>query len=276
MESGAKKIFFIGAGNMGGAILCALTEGGYPARAVFFQEPNEEQADRIADRSKAKKVLSFHEGFSEADVVFLCLKPQIFSKISATLRDALASSEKTPIIVSIMAGVTVEALREAFSSSKDELHIVRTMPNIAVTVKKGVVAIAADGVEDSVLRTVEFLFSQCAATFRVSENQMDAVTGLSGSGPAFVFQFVEALAMGGVKMGLTRELAMKFALCTVSGSAEMLGKSKFSPSELIANVCSPAGTTITGIQELEDRAFRGAVMAAVEAAAERSAELGKN
>ncbi len=276
MTSAAKKIFFIGAGNMGGAILCALTEGGYPARSVLFQEPNEEQATKIADSSKAKRVLSFHEGFAEADVVFLCLKPQVFSKISPMLRSALTSSEKNPIIVSIMAGVTIEALREALTPSKDNLYIVRTMPNIAVIAKKGVVAIAADGVEDSILQTVEFMFSQCATTFRVSENQMDAVTGLSGSGPAFVFQFIEALAMGGVKMGLQRDIAMKFALFMLQGSIEMLVRSKATPSELIANICSPAGTTINGIQELENRAFKGAVMAAVEASAKRSAELGKS
>jgi len=276
MEFGAKKVFFIGAGNMGGAILCALTGGGYPARSVFFQEPNEEQARKIEIYSKAKKVLSFQEGFSEADVVFLCLKPQIFSKISTTLCHSLKNSEKNPIIISIMAGVSVETLRAAFATSKDELHIVRTMPNIAVTAKKGIVAIAADGIEDSILQTVEFMFSQCAITCRVSESQMDAVTGLSGSGPAFIFQFIEALAMGGVKMGLSRDLAMKLALSTVSGSIEILEKSKLSPGELTANVCSPAGTTIAGIQELENRAFRGAVMAAVEASAKRSAELGKS
>ena len=272
----AKKIFFIGTGNMGGAILCALTEGGYPARSIFFQEPNEEQANKIETYSKAKRVLSFREGFSEADVVFLCLKPQIFSKFSAMLRAALTNSEKNPVIISIMAGVTVDALRTAFTPSKEKLYVVRTMPNIAVTAKKGAVAIATDGIEDEILQTVEFLFSQCAVTYRVLENQMDAVTGLSGSGPAFVFQFIEALAMGGVKMGLSRDLSMKFALSTVFGAAEMLEESKLTPGELTANVCSPAGTSIAGIQELENRAFRGAVMAAVEAAAKRSAELGNS
>jgi len=138
----AKKIFFIGTGNMGGAILCALTEGGYPARSIFFQEPNEEQANKIETYSKAKRVLSFREGFSEADVVFLCLKPQIFSKFSAMLRAALTNSEKNPVIISIMAGVTVDALRTAFTPSKEKLYVVRTMPNIAVTAKKGAVAIA--------------------------------------------------------------------------------------------------------------------------------------
>jgi len=271
MSSATKKIFFIGVGNMGGAILCALTEGGYPANSIFFFEPNAEQADKIAERSKAKKMTFFYEGFSEADVVFLCVKPQIFSKIFTLLATELKKNGKEPVIVSIIAGVTVSTLQAAFPENK---KIVRAMPNIAVVAKKGTVAIATEGVEEDVLQTVEFLFSQCANTFRVFENQMDAITGLSGSGPAFVFQFVEALIMGGVKMGLQRDVAMKFVLSMIQGSIEMLTEFQINPNELIANICSPAGTTIAGIQELENRAFRGTVMAAVEAAAKRSAELG--
>jgi pyrroline-5-carboxylate reductase len=271
MPSSAKNIFFIGAGNMGGAILHALAENGYFAESLLFYETNEERANKIAETG-VQKVLSLREGFSKADVALLCLKPQIFSKISASLCAELESSGKSPVIVSIMAGVSVAALQATFKKSK---NIVRTMPNIAVTVKKGTVAIATDGVEESVLQTVESLFLSCADTIQVLENQMDAVTGLSGSGPAFVFQFAEALVMGGVKMGLPRDVAMNLALSTICGSTEMLKKSKLSTGELTASVCSPAGTTIAGLQELESRAFKGIVMAAVEAAAKRSAELGK-
>jgi pyrroline-5-carboxylate reductase len=272
--SSVKKIFFIGAGNMGAAILQALAEGSYPVQSLSFYEPNEEQANKIAEKSKAEKLVSISEGLSKANVVFLCVKPQVFPKISGSL-SLLKETGNNIVVVSIMAGVTLDALRGVFSPQKN-IHIVRTMPNIAVMAKKGTVAIATDGVEENVLQEVEFLFSKCASTARVSESQMDAVTGLSGSGPAFVFQFIEALAMGGVKTGLPRDAAMKLALSTVSGAAEMLRESGFSPGELTANVCSPAGTTIAGMQELENRAFKGTVMAAVETAAKRSAELGKN
>jgi pyrroline-5-carboxylate reductase len=265
------KVFFIGAGNMGGAILRALLEEDYPVGSVFFYEPNDKLANEIAEKSKAKRVPSLSEGFAEADITFLCVKPQIFSEISATLCDIQANSKKELIVVSIMAGVSLATLRKVFPNK----NIVRTMPNIAVTVKKGTIAIATDGVEEEALQMVEFLFSKCAHTVRVLESQMDAVTGLSGSGPAFVFQFIEALAMGGIKMGLQKEAAMKLALSTLNGSIEMLEKLKLSPSELTANVCSPAGTTIAGIQELENKAFKGIVMSAVEAAAKRSVELGK-
>jgi len=271
MQSSAKKIFFIGTGNMGGAILNALIESGYPVRSVFFYEPDDDRANKIVEKSKATRLTSLVEGFSKADIVFLCIKPQIFSKICADLRKDIETSGKEPILVSIMAGVTLLSLRTALKMK----NIVRTMPNIAVTVKKGTVAIAKEGAEESILQTIEFLFSTCSNTVRVLESQMDAVTGLSGSGPAFVFQFTEALAMGGVKVGLPRDTAMELALSTVEGSIEMLKNSRLNPEELTANVCSPAGTTIAGVQELEDRAFRGTVMAAIEAAANRSMELGK-
>jgi len=271
MLSSAKKIFFIGAGNMGGAILAALTDSGYPVSSVFFYEPNNEVANKAAEKSKAARVASLTEGFSKADIVFLCIKPQIFSKIFAVLRKEIEISGKEPIVVSVMAGVTLASLRNTLKVK----NIVRTMPNVAVTVKKGTVAIAEEGAEESVLQTIEFLLSTCANTVRVLESQMDAVTGLSGSGPAFIFQFAEALVMGGVKAGLPRDAAMKLALSTMEGSIEMLKGSNLNPGELTANVCSPAGTTIAGIQELENRAFRGTVMAAVEAAAKRSIELGK-
>jgi len=269
-HSSAKNIFFIGTGNMGGGILSALTDSGYPVSAVFFYEPDDERANKIAEKSKATRLTSLAEGFSKADIAFLCVKPQIFSKTAATLHKEMENSSKDLIIISIMAGVKIASLHSALKRK----NIVRTMPNIAVVVKKGTVAIASEGVEESVLQTVEFLFSTCSDTVRVLETQMDAVTGVSGSGPAFVFQFVEAMAMGGVRVGLSHDVAMNLALSTIEGSIEMLRDSKLSPGELTANVCSPGGTTIAGMEELENRAFRGTVMAAIEAAVNRSAELG--
>ena len=272
MQSSAKNILFIGTGNVGSAILNALSESGYPASSIFFYEPNDESANKATGKSKTSRLPTLTDGFAKADIVFLCIKPQIFAKAHPVICKEIEASGKEPVIVSIMAGITLATLRSALKIK----NIVRTMPNIAVSVKKGMVAIVKEeGIEEDILQTVEFLFSTCANTVRVLENQIDAVTGLSGSGPAFIFQFVEALALGGVKVGLSRDVAMKLAISTIEGSIEMLNGTKLSPGELTANVCSPAGTTIAGVQELENRAFRGAVMAAVEAAAKRSSELGR-
>ena len=268
----AMKILFVGAGKMGGAILCALAENGYPASSIYFYEPDDAQAKKIAAQSKAERVTSLSETFSKVEGVFLCLKPQVFSKSYSEISKELEKSGKDPILISIMAGISLSSLRKIFPKSE---HIVRTMPNIAIMAKEGMIAIVSEGVEESILRTIEFLFSTCANTVRISEAQIDAVTGISGSGPAFVFQFIMALVMGGVKTGLTWDAAMKLALSTVSGAVAMLKFSKLNIAELTADICSPAGTTIAGIHELENRAFKGTVMAAVEAAAKRSAELGK-
>jgi pyrroline-5-carboxylate reductase len=272
MSSSAKKVLFLGAGNMGGAIICALTDSGYPHGAVLYYEPSDQQAKKIAKKSKAVRIKSLSKEFSQADVIFLCLKPQVFSRISSALRDELEQLDKKFLIISVMAGISVASLRAVFS---DKSTVVRVMPNVAVSVKEGTVAIAIDGVKESDLQTVEFFFSSFSNTVRVLEYQMDAVTGLSGSGPAFVFQFVEALAMGGVKMGLQRDIAMRLAISTVRGSVEMLDRTDRGTGELTAEICSPAGTTITGLHELEKKSFRSAVISAIEAAAKRSAELGK-
>jgi len=243
---------------MGSAILSSLAGNDIE---ISFYEPDNERASKI----KANRVSDIEEGFSKADIVFLCVKPQVFQKLQRI------NLQNPCTIISIMAGVTIANLQQKFEHAR----IVRTMPNIAITAKSGTVAIATDGVEENVLQTVEQLFAKCACTVRVSESQMDAVTGLSGSGPAFAFQFIDALVMGGVKMGLPHEVATKLAQSTVSGAAKMLQESQLNPGALTASVCSPGGTTITGIQILENKAFRGIVMAAVEAASKRSAELGK-
>jgi len=243
---------------MGNAILSSLIG---EDMELFFYDPDKERASKI----QATPVSCIEEGLEKADIAFLCIKPQIFRKLHHI------DLQKPCTLISIMAGVTVSNLQRKFESA----CIVRTMPNIAITAKKGTVAISTDSVEESVLQTVEQLFSKCANTVRVSESQMDAVTGLSGSGPAFAFQFIDALVMGGVKMGLRHEVAMELAISTVGGAAKMLQESKLSPGALTASVCSPGGTTIAGMQELENKAFRGIIMAAVEAAAKRSAELGK-
>lgn len=243
---------------MGNAILSSLAG---EDMELFFYDPDKGRASKI----QATAVSSIEEGFSKADIAFLCIKPQVFQKLHNF------DLKKPCTVISIMAGISISNLQRKFENAR----IVRTMPNIAIVAKSGTVAIATDGAEESVLQMVEQLFSKCATTVRVSESHMDAVTGLSGSGPAFAFQFIDALAMGGVKMGLPHEVAMKLAQSTVSGASRMLQESELSSGALTASVCSPGGTTIAGIQELENKAFRGIVMTAVETAAKRSMELGK-
>ena len=265
-----KNILFLGAGNMGAAILKGLVASGYTASLLQFYEPSDAVAAPLSALG-AQRVSSFAQGLASADVVLLCIKPQVFSHVAPSLRNDIEKSGKHLLFISIMAGISRERLCSALNLKSD---VIRTMPNLPLTVGKGAVAIATDESSEEALQTAEGIFAACGSTVRVQEYLINAVTGLSGSGPAYVFQFIEGLVMGGVKAGLPRDVSMKLALSTVLGSVEMLQQGSKGPGELTAMVSSPGGTTIAGLQVLEDAGLRGTLMRTVEAAAKRSAELG--
>ncbi len=268
-------IFFAGTGNMGGAILRGLLNAGTDAKNIFFFDPSDKAAEAVSALG-CVRVASFAEGLHKADVIFLCVKPQIFKSVGAEWKNAAAEgAEKT--FISIMAGVTRKALLEVVGTNfyKKENQVLRVMPNLPLTVGKGSVGLATDGVSEETLKLAEEIFGNIGVTCRVAESLMDAVTGLSGSAPAYVFEFIEGLTRGGVKAGLTRDVALKLALGTIEGSVELVKQSGKSPSDLCAMVCSPAGTTIAGIDALEEGAFRSTLIKAVVAGTNRSKELGK-
>ena len=258
----SEKIFFAGTGNMGGAILRGLLKAGTDASTIFFFDPSDKAAAEVSALG-CVRVGSFAEGINKADVTFLCVKPQIFKLVSAEWKAAAAAEKSTKTFVSIMAGVTRKALIEVLGEKN---QILRVMPNLPLTVGKGSVGLATDGVTEETLAIAERIFGNIGVTCRVAESLMDAVTGLSGSAPAYVFEFIE---------GLTRDVALKLALGTIEGSVELVKQSGKSPSDLCAMVCSPAGTTIAGINALEEGAFRSTLIKAVVAGTDRSKELGK-
>lgn len=266
----ANKIFFAGVGNMGGAILRGLLNAGENASNIFFFEPNDATAKAISDLG-AVRVKSFADGVKKGDVTFLCVKPQIFKMIGAEWKKAVSGIKTQKTFISIMAGVTRKALTEVLGAKN---QVLRVMPNLPLTVGKGTVALATDGVSEQTLALAESIFGNIGVTCRVMESNMDAVTGLSGSAPAYVFEFIEALTRGGVRVGLSRDVALKLALGTIEGSVALAKESGKSPSDLCAMVCSPAGTTIAGVKALEDGAFRSTVINAIEAGTNRSKELG--
>ena len=267
----SEKIFFAGTGNMGGAILRGLLKAGTNPSTIFFFDPSDKAAAEVTALG-CVRVASFAEGINKADVTFLCVKPQIFKLVAAEWKAAAAAEKATKTFVSIMAGVTREALIEVLGEKN---QILRVMPNLPLTVGKGSVGLATDGVTEETLAIAEKIFGNIGVTCRVAESLMDAVTGLSGSAPAYVFEFIEGLTRGGVKAGLTRDVALKLALGTIEGSVELVKQSGKSPSDLCAMVCSPAGTTIAGINALEEGAFRSTLIKAVVAGTDRSKELGK-
>ncbi len=269
----SKKIAFAGAGNMGGAILRGLLASGFNSKDILFYEPFEKTA-KATEALGASRYDDFGKMANDADVLFLCVKPQIFKAVAGEWNESAKGSVKSsPEIISIMAGVPRKAILEALNFPHGD--VIRVMPNLPLTVGKGAIAIATDGVSDSSVKTAEALLSTVGTTVLVAENLLDAVTGLSGSAPAYVFEFIEGLVRGGVKMGLSRATALQLTLATIEGSVELVKKSGKDTGELSAMVSSPAGTTIAGVQVLEDSGFRGTLMHTVEAATLRSQALGK-
>lgn len=204
--------------------------------------------------------------FEEADYVFFALKPQVFPHI----KEKGVGREYRDVIISIMAGVDLDALREAYPYAQ----IVRSMPNLPALVGQGITGVSfSDNFPPEKKDLVEELLESIGKTLIIEESKIDALTGLSGSGPAFVFQFVEALADAGVYCGLSREEANLLAAATLAGSANMLLETGEHPGQLKDKVTSPAGTTIEGIKALEEMGFRHAVMSAVISSFKKAQDL---
>jgi pyrroline-5-carboxylate reductase len=266
-----KRLVIIGGGNMGEAILKGLIAAQlikpqqitvtdiFEARLNYLRETYTVQA--LTDNVKA---------VAPADLIILAVKPQ---DIAQTIRGIAPVVDDQKVVISIAAGVSTAKIESAFGKS---VRVVRVMPNTPALVLAGAAGLCAGSdAAPADLEVARNLFDALGRTVVVAEYLMDAVTGLSGSGPAYIFVLIEALADGGVKMGLTREAALTLAAQTVYGSAKLLLETGLHPGELKDRVTSPAGTTIAGLYALEEHAFRGAVIAAVERATLRSRELGQ-
>jgi pyrroline-5-carboxylate reductase len=262
------KLGFIGVGNMGGAIIRGLVEGGRVApENLIYHDPDPARQAQMANLG-VEAALDNAE-VMHSPVVVLGVKPQILPVAMAGVKEF---ARPWHLIISIAAGVPLKVLEEAFPESR----VIRVMPNAPTLVSAGMAALApGSGVTPDDLALALELFQAVGQAVVVEERLMDAVTGLSGSGPAFVAIFIEALADGGVKMGLPRALAHTMAVQTVLGTAKLCLEEELHPGLLKDMVTSPGGTTIAGLHALESSGFRGAVMDAVSAAAARSKELGK-
>ena len=261
------NILFIGAGKMASAITGGMVENGFSTDNIAAYDVNQAAVKNFTATTGVTADTEHPEQMvARADIIIIAVKPQII-KSALTV---LPLNDKT--IISIAAGVTLAALAEITGSSK----IIRVMPNTPALVGQGISAwCASDAVNEKETNAVELILDTVGKVCKVDEKMMDAVTGLSGSGPAYVFDFIQALADGGVKAGLPREIAMILAGQTVAGAAAMVIESSEHPAVLRDMVTSPGGTTAAALAVLERKAFKGIVSDAVNAAAERSAELGK-
>ena len=258
-------VLVYGVGNMGGALARSLRKANPDATILGFDA----DASKLRELEAEGALKAFPaDGRFEAGVVVLSVKPQILEAVATGLKGRLGSGV---VIVSILAGVPVARLKAAFGTDR----IVRLMPSLALTVGAGATAIATDGLSSELLRIAHDLLAPTGEVVEVLESQMDAVTGLSGSGPAYVLKFLMALEDGGVLAGLPRPVAHRLAMATVGGTVRLAQESGQEWDALRGQVTSPGGTTIYGLKSLEDNGFTSAVMSAVMAATDRSKELGR-
>lgn len=246
-----------------------LKEKKIEAQNLLISEPQATRRNFLQQEYNVLVTSSNCEAFKNADVLLLAIKPQILDTVIAELNLQDAQNTK-PLVISILAGVTLERLQKGFPS----LPIIRCMPNTPATVGAGMTAISPNNkVSPSDLSLTKSLFTAIGEVIEVSESLMNGVTGVSGSGPAFVAMMIESLADGGVASGLPRAVANQLALQTVLGTAQLLKESQLHPAILKDQVTSPGGTTIAGVAKLEENGFRSAIIEAVKAAYLRSQEL---
>jgi pyrroline-5-carboxylate reductase len=265
------RIGFIGAGNMAGALIKGLLSAGTVAKEQI--QASDVRAERLAELAKEHAIRTTQDNAevaAGADIVVLAVKPQTIDKVLPQVGSALRGET---LVVSIAAGVPIAAVEARLPAGA---RVIRTMPNTPAIALAGATAIArgSRATETDVAAARE-LFEAVGRVVVVDESLLDAVTGLSGSGPAYVLLVIEALADGGVKIGLPRDTALLLAAQTVYGTAKLLLESGEHPAKLRDMVTSPGGTTVAGLARLEAGAIRATLIDAVETAAKRSAELGR-
>lgn len=262
------KFGLIGTGQMGTALVSGWLRGGILASdQVLAADAFAASRQRFAELTGVTVHESNSDVVRDADVIVLAVKPQVFPSVASELRKLTAGK----LFLSIIAGTTLATLRDLLGP---DCRIIRIMPNTPCLVGMGACgyAPAASATEEDA-QLAATLLGTVGVAHLLAESQLDAVTGLSGSGPAFVYMMIEALADGGVQAGLPRPVAIQLAAQTVYGSAAMVLQTGEHPGVLKDRVCSPAGTTIAGVSVLESAGFRGAIIQAVNEATKRSRQL---
>jgi len=266
-----RTIGFLGAGNMAEALIRGLVRGGHvPAAQVIASGPRRERLDELHAAYAIEVTTDNVDLARRADILVLSVKPQILPSVVLEVAGEL---RPTTLIVSVAAGVDTTAIEALLPAGS---RVVRTMPNTPALVGAAATAISAGRTatpEDMAL--AKFMFDAVGLSVVLDESQLDAVTGLSGSGPAYIFLILEALADAGVKVGLSRRNAQRLAAQTVMGSAKMLLETDEHPGQLKDNVTSPGGTAIAGLHTLEQGGLRTTLINAVETATKRARELGQ-
>ena len=264
-----RKIGFIGCGNMGKAMLGALVKADNISNDnIIVSTKSKASAEKINDEYGVKSTTVNSEVAKEADVLFLAVKPYFFKEVIEEIKDLVKDEA---IIISIAAGVTVNQIEEWFGK---EIKLVRTMPNTPASVGEGMSAICPNGnITENELNYVGSLYNLFGKYEVLEEKDFHAFIALCGSSPTYVFMFIEAMADAGVKLGLPRAKAYKLAEQAILGSAKLALETGKHPGVLKDEVCSPGGTTIEAVIDLEKNGFRNTVISAVEKCADKSKNM---
>ena len=262
------KISCIGTGAMGGAIMRAVCKN-YDVKDITVTDKNAAAGEAFAKETGWFYAASNKAAINGADYIFIAVKPQFLKDVFDEIKNDIPSSA---VVISMAAGVKIEKLQ----SMAPKARFVRMMPNVCAMIGQAMIAVTInDNISEKEAADVKEILATAGKVEQVPEKLMDCVTGVSGSGPAFVFMFIEAMADAAVRCGMPRAQAYTYAAQTVYGSAGMVLESGKHPAALKDMVCSPAGTTIEGVAALEKNGFRNAVIEAVTEAYKKSVDLGK-
>jgi pyrroline-5-carboxylate reductase len=263
------KIAVIGGGNMGSSVIGGIVKRGNSPGSILLVEPLLPVRKKLEKEFKISSSGNIEPSIKNYGVVIVAVKPNVVKEVLTNLSPHISKSN---LIISVAAGISIDYIEKQFNT---EVSIVRTMPNIAARVGQAAVALCRNSiVSKNQLDTASSLMESIGTVIEVEEEQMDAITGLSGSGPAFVFHMIESLAEGGVLMGIPREKALQLAVQTVYGSSSYLKQLNLHPALAKEYVTTPGGTTIDGLLKLEEGGFKSLVMNAVKSASEKSRVIG--
>lgn len=262
------KIGFIGMGSMGRAILGGLLNV-YAPEEMVFTAAHLEKMEKVTGETGIPHALSNRDCAQRVKYLILAVKPQYFDIIFDEIKEVLTPEQ---VIISLAPGISISNITERLGRN---VRVVRAMPNTPALLGEGMTGVSyrADSYTDEEKKAIEVIFSSCGKMELVEERLMDAVGCVSGSSPAFLYMFIEALADGGVKYGLPRKTAYAMAAQTVLGSAKMVLETGKHPGQLKDEVCSPGGTTIAGVSALEEYGFRNAVIKAADACYDKTQKM---
>ena len=266
------KIGFIGCGNMGKAFLKGILSSKLidNQNTYVYEKYNSE---KIKEEFEVKLVSNENELAQKSDIIFLAIKPNDYIAVLEKIKNDI---DEKKIIVTMAPGISIQTVEDVLDNGKNKIKVIRTMPNLPLMIGEGCIAYSfGEFVLDEEKNAMTNLFSKIGTAIEIKETLFDAIIGASGSSPAFIYMFIEALADGAVLGGLPRKDAYRLIAQTMVGCGKMVLETGKHPGELKDNVCSPGGTTIEGVKTLEEEGFRGAVIKAVTDTIEKSIKMKK-